>query len=592
MAESIDQRQAGSDASEDEDLLVLRKSKTPIWPFVLALVVAALGGGGYAFFRMRQPVQLRVVVALDVDGYFWQGSTLSAQLSDGLAQRLNKLGFECVDGGNPEVVDQLAGVDSAREAGKLLKAGFVVTGKLRLTQLEHPLAEPFTELRLSGPIEIAAHGEDLTKVGDVSGYSGARQSDQANELLGKSMSDMVFDRALGGLLQHRAVQSILHGEDAVARGQLSAAKTYVELRDSAVSGALREYEKLYETRRSSEGAGQGRVYHSKFRSSDQLAGASQHGVLIKSLKIEPFFHPDQKLLGYFRGLDNLYWLGSDGKEVPIATAYNLYGYAGASPDGSHIAYIEDLFGWAKTITVATRGGEPRRIKIDGSHRYNAPRFSRDSEVVAAFDRACARCQEGLLVLSVKDGAEVFSVEGGLGATVANFGFSQGRDLYFIYRLPPGPSGEPAMEQLRKVSTKVPGSISELVLQLETGEQLADAAPGEGGRWLAFGRSSDDGKHLAVLDTETQKLSTFDVSGGVYSVQASPTQRAVVFERNGRIMHFHLDTKVLTELSDGGGRDRYPSFSGDGKRVFYESLASDPNFPRERGVSAIISVEAP
>jgi hypothetical protein len=155
-----------------------------------------------------------------------------------------------------------------------------------------------------------------------------------------------------------------------------------------------------------------------------------------------------------------------------------------------------------------------------------------------------------------------------------------------------PEGEAPRVQLRKVSTQSPGAESELVLEIEPGEVLTDVSAGMGGRYLAFGRASNDGKHVAILNTEDDTMETFDVSGGVYTVQASPTKRAVVFERYGQILHFDLEAQKLTELSKSGGRDRYARFNADGTRALYESLAKDPNFPGERSVSAIVSVEVP
>jgi hypothetical protein len=73
---------------------------------------------------------------------------------------------------------------------------------------------------------------------------------------------------------------------------------------------------------------------------------------------------------------------------------------------------------------------------------------------------------------------------------------------------------------------------------------------------------------------------------------SPDGRAVVFEQSGEIVHLLLESAQRTQLTRNRVRDRYPTFSPDGSRIYYESLDRDPNFPRRRSVSVVASVVTP
>jgi WD40-like Beta Propeller Repeat len=64
------------------------------------------------------------------------------------------------------------------------------------------------------------------------------------------------------------------------------------------------------------------------------------------------------------------------------------------------------------------------------------------------------------------------------------------------------------------------------------------------------------------------------------------------KQSGEIVHYAFSTQTLTQLTKNRVRDRYPMFSPDGKRIYFESIGEDPNFPRTLGVSVIASVKAP
>ena len=60
---------------------------------VAALLVVLLGAGLAAFLLLRQTREpLRVLVAVDAEGQWWEGSTTAARLLDNVVPHLKKLG--------------------------------------------------------------------------------------------------------------------------------------------------------------------------------------------------------------------------------------------------------------------------------------------------------------------------------------------------------------------------------------------------------------------------------------------------------------------------------------------------------------------
>ncbi len=592
---------------DDEQLL--SRSKTKLWPILVGLGVAVAGVGGYVAYQATRPDPMKVLVAIDADGFWWQGSTPSALVSDKLAERLKKLGFEAIDGGDPAVVEKLANVTTAEEARQKLRAGFVITGDLTPKVEKLPVDDGLMEARVDGEIRLSFAGEAPKDIGNVRTWSGARKEDKALELLGESLGDQVFDRAIRGLLGHEQIQRLVHGDDAIARGNLTSAKAYVELRDKQLEHAKQQLEQLATERKKSEAGGHDQKYHTVFEGEDLLAGVSPEGMLIKRSATRYFFNPEQNMLGYFRDLHSLMWKGFDGKEREIAQGYNFYSYPGVAPSGSPVVLIEDLFGDAKTITIIDKQGAPRRLRVDGSHRYQAPKLSPNGTKLAVFDLSCMRCPAGLLVLDVKSGEELYAVKGDAG-NMGSFAFIDDDHLAYVYRekAPPDPEAapaddeeegqaeEPAAPPVRLLQVALAGGAKnrtpDTLYEAPRGEAFDAVSAGQGGKWLALGRSAEDGKQLAVFDVQSRAMTAYDVQGGTYMVTASPAGRAVAFERYGEIFHYSIDNGVLTRLTDNQARDRYPMFSQDGARVFYESLAEDPSFPKQRVLTAIVSVQSP
>src|SRR5690349_13910879 len=95
------------------------------WPMlvVLAVVVVGIGLAVWGLWFRRDP--LRTLIAVDVEGFWWDGSRLSAEIDDQLAPRLKRLGFEPVPMDDPKLLARLKGANSAEEAARDAKASFI-----------------------------------------------------------------------------------------------------------------------------------------------------------------------------------------------------------------------------------------------------------------------------------------------------------------------------------------------------------------------------------------------------------------------------------------------------------------------------------
>jgi Tol biopolymer transport system component len=72
---------------------------------------------------------------------------------------------------------------------------------------------------------------------------------------------------------------------------------------------------------------------------------------------------------------------------------------------------------------------------------------------------------------------------------------------------------------------------------------------------------------------------------------SPDGKRVAFDLNGDIGVYDRASKAKKMLTDNEHVEVYPAFSADGKTVYFESRAQDPNYER-REVSVVASVSVP
>src|SRR5262249_35834982 len=126
-----DSRGAVAPASDDapppssipESLLVPRRR---LWPVFAVLAVVVAGAAVFLVRWLIEPDPLKVLVAIDLDGTWWEGSEPAAVLADELADRLKELGFDPVRGGDPKVASALEKAKTPKDAAKKLGAGFLV----------------------------------------------------------------------------------------------------------------------------------------------------------------------------------------------------------------------------------------------------------------------------------------------------------------------------------------------------------------------------------------------------------------------------------------------------------------------------------
>jgi len=571
----------------DEAPLVIPQRS--IWPYLVALVVLVLGGAGSLVWFSLQPVTKRVLVAVDLGGYAWQGSKASQQITAGVDKRLTELGFEVVRE-DDEARAVLAAAASPTVAARRLKAGFVVSAKLVPEVTRHAIGGGYFEGRVRGSVELGYRGGPATSVGSVAAYSGAPDEKKAVELLGESLADQVFDLTVAALMAHPAVKRLLEATDGSAPSQ---AKAYVDLRDKELGKAQERYEELRATRFLSEQGGHDVTYHGQLDAEASLCGVGPDAVLVRRSKVRPFFVPEKKELGFLRDLDELLWLGFDGSERKLTSAYNLYGYPSASSDGKTVVYVEDIFGWGKTITVADGRGPSRRVLVDPARRFLSPRVAPDGRRVAVLEQACGSCTASLTVIELKDGKVQFRSDPDQG-TISGFDWASANEVLAIVQRPPDPLHfvfKPK-QLFYLIELKASRGVVKTLRSAADGEIFQGLRVAPHGRVFVLPRAADDGKSLARYDLDTDTLETFSLPSTPEMPELSPDRSAAVFGLSGEVAHFSFTSGALTFLTRNRVRDRYPVFSADGKRVFYESLDSDPSFPRSRTVSVIASVRAP
>ncbi len=562
------------------------------WPLLVGMMLL-MAAGATAWMLVDSRVNAtKVLVAVDLDGYWWQGSQASATVTDRFSERLEALGLTPVKGGDPEIMAVLESASSPEAAAEKLGAGFVLTAALTPQLIEHDLQPKYFESRVEGDVFLTYVGESAVNLGRIDGWSGSRNPDNTKILLGEAVADKVFDLGIVAIMQHHAVRKLLSSGTAVERGQLTKATRFLEVRNTAMQGATARYTDLLEERLKGEEGQHDQQYHGELNEDVVLAGVSARGFLGQSTKVRPFYDPKSESLGYYRDLDTLFWSDAAGERTLITRAYNLYGYPAASRDGSTVVFVEDIFGWAKAISVSRGGEPPTRLRVDPDHRYSSTAVSPAGDYAALYDRPCRKCLNGVLVVDLTTGKSLFARQEKEGEP-AGFAWLGPKRLLLLWQ--PVPTAEQVGLTPQGIYSLDLGQADpqlELLVELDTATKLNSGSADAEGQRVAFRRDHEDGRHLAVFDVESKNLESYDVGGGLGLPSLSPDGRAVVFEQSGEIVHLTLESGQRTLLTRNRVRDRYPTFSPDGSRIYYESLDRDPNFPRRRSVSVVVSVAAP
>jgi len=576
--------------------------KRRLWPVFLGLGALALGGGVLAMRSLGEPEPLRVVVAVDLDGNFWDGSRPSAALVNELCQRLDQIGFEPVRAGDPDILAVLKSAESPEAAAKKLRASFVVTTKLSPQTIEHPTSEPYFESRVDGTIEVRRVGDDAGGSGKIVGWAGAKSKTESLRVLGESLAVQAFDQIVPHLIEHPSIQAIFKGSDIKLADRVAKAKKYVDARHERLAAVQRNYEDL-EKRRREYDKGPAKVkYHSAMSAQDTLGGISPTGFLVKTADVAPIVLPRTMGLGYTSGLETLEWRTFAGERKVLWSGYHLYSYPSVAPGGSPVVMVEDLFGWAKTVTVVQADGNSKRVKVDPEHRYLDPEIAPGGKACILYDRPCQTCTSAdLLVVSLDDGRELYKRPSDNG-TYSGFAWLHPNKFAFSFA-PRAVANESPEGGENSVTEKPPQVLRESLFVVDLSasppaEEQVYAGP-EGARF-EFMKPSRDGKQLvmeyadkwakiAVFDVEQKKMRFLESWPDVgKNPTFSPDGKFVAYSAAGDIMLFDLAENKRREVTKNPWRERYPVFSADGERIYFESRANDPLF-EQRELSLIGSV---
>ena len=575
--------------------------KRRYWPVFGALAALAGAAGFFGLRSLREPEPLRVVVAVDLDGHFWDGSKASAKLVDELCQRLDAIGFQPVRAGDPDVLEVLRESESPEEAAKKLRASFVVKAKLTPEVIEHPVEGGYFEVRADASIEVRHVRDEIAQEGRLVSWSGGKGKADALRRLADTLALQAFDQVVPHLVKHPAIQAIFQGSDIKLADHVAKAKKYVEIRGDRLDEAQRTYEDL-EKRRKTFDKGPAKVtYHSTLGADDALGGSAAPGFLVKTAPITPFVAPRTMNLSWITGLETLEWRKPGGERKMLWSGYHLFSYPAAAPDGGRVVFAEDLFGWAKTLTVVDPDGKSRRLRIDAEHRFSSPKVAPGGKAAAIYDRPCRDCPAKLVVVSLDDGKALFErlPEGGFFSGFAWIGPSR---LAFLHMpispdFPPAPGEEegspdkpapkPPHQTLYVVDLGASPPAATPLYQVPENDRFESMEASRDGKKLAMEGLSGTSR-LAIVDVDAGKLVPVDVPYAVQNPSFSPDGKWITFGRYGDIYLFDIEDKQTRRLTENPWNERYPLFSADGTRIYFESTSDDPNYER-RNMSLIGSV---
>ncbi|MEZ4296785.1 MAG: hypothetical protein R3B70_17595 [Polyangiaceae bacterium] len=581
--------QAGPESME---LLVPKRRLWPVFA-VLGAIVAAAGFFVYRSLTATDP--LRILVAIDLDGYWWEGSEPAAKLADELGEELAELGFDPVKGGDPKTLKVLESAKDPREAAKKLGAGFVIEARLAPEIVEHPVKGGYFEVRVDAPVTLTYLDKGTSTEAHLRGYSGATKKPRAMALLADSMASQALDAVIAQILDHPAVREITEGSDVKLLERLAPARSFAKDRALKVADAEASYS-LRAKEREEEGP-QRVTFLSHNAAEDLLVGVGAGGYFVKTADVTPFFSIHSRELVRRDALETVEWRPLDQKATPTTDpaapkpmwkGYHVYSYPSAQVDGDRVALVEDLFGWAKTITIVDRSGKSRRVRVDPEHRFVDPRIAPGGKFVAVYDRPSQGAPADLMVIETDAGKEVFGVHTENGS-LGGFTWLDERRVAFVYV----PDGTP--EDTRTLGvvdvSKQPLTI-ERPLQGKPGEDLKNPSASADGSKLAFVLAGEE-PGIAVVDTSTWIRKVYNVGGGALWPVFSPDGRRVVFMMRGRgntdIALLSLETGEVRRLTESSVDESGPRFSGDGKQVLFEVRYRDPAFPRKRWLSRVASV---
>ena len=577
-------------ASTDEPSSLDAVPRRRVWPVLLLLVVLVAAGGWFAYREATAPEPLRVLIAVEIDGAWWEGSRPAALFTDEAADLLTKLGFDPVRAGDPETARILEEAASPREAARALGAAFVITGRLEPATSELPVDEGFFEVTIDASVQIEPTVDGgVLATSAIHTFSGAKDRDRAIGLAAQSAARHLVDDAAPALASHPDVAALLDGKDAKRLDQLAPLKTYVVARQATLEDAEKGYAALDRARRDEEARGP-LTFHSPRDADDRLVAVVDGEVLVATADVHPFFSASGLELLRSEALETLGWRPLGGEPGPFTRrlwrGYNAFTYPSASGDGQRIALVEDLYGWARSLVVVDRGKPARRLRTESTRRLSEPRLAPDGAHVAFIDRACRRCAKELRVVDAETGEERLHV----GEEEAIDGFAWLDRARLMVVMDPQ-DGAPGLWAFQIAS----GDDSSL-MGVEGSGVLRDPVASPDGRLVAA--SNPTARTIVTLDMESNEVTEHLVAGAATALSFSADGRRLAFElqtpdsRHAEIAILTLDGSEVTLLTSNDAADRYPLFSSDGTRVFFEARDPDPVFGKRRAVARIASVPVP
>lgn len=583
-------------APPDSIQLVIPKRR--LWP-VFAVLAAVLAAAGFLVFReLTATDPLRILVAIDLDGTWWEGSEPAARLADELGAQLTELGFDPVKGGDPKVMKVLEGAKDARAAARKLGAGFVIEARLAPEIVEHPVKGGYFEVRVDAPVTLTHLDDGTSTEARLRGYSGATEKARALSLLADSMASQALDALIAQLVEHPAVREITGGSDVKLLERLQPARTFAKDRAAKLAEAADAYA-LRAREREADDAGRV-TYLSHAAAEDLLVGVGAGGYFVKTADVTPFFSLRARDVVRSEALETVEWRPLDQKATPTTDpaapapmwrGYHVYSYPSSQPDGDQVAFVEDFFGWAKTITIADRAGKSRRVRIDPEHRFVDPRIAPGGRYVAVYDRPAPNAPADLMVVETEAGKEVFGFHTE-NQSLGGFAWLDARRLAFVYVPENTPDNAP---QLAVVDVgRQPFSIDR-PFRAKPGEDIVNpTSSADGKRVACVLRGPEPG--IAVIDTDTWTRKVYSVDGAPSWPVFSPDGGKIAYEMRDLlgtdVAVLDLATAAVHRLTHTKADESTPRFSADGAQVLFEVRYRDPVFPRRRWLSRIASAKVP
>ncbi|HHH10553.1 MAG TPA: hypothetical protein ENK23_00545 [Sorangium sp.] len=579
-----------------------------IWPALLLLALTALGAAGALWWHLDKAAPTRVLIAVDIEGQWWEGSEPAAQFADALAQQLEQLGFDVVRAGAPETLAALQQGATPQAAAKALHAAFVITGSASPDLVALPVAGGFTEARLRGELRLQHLADERpTLVLPLHGYVGASRRDAALTLAVTQLVRLAVSATAPALINHPTIDALMHGNNARVIDQLTPAKQFASAQSREMARAKAAYVDLDQQRRAADKGGREWHFISPIDAEDRLVATGAAGVLLSTAPTTPYYEPtDGRLLRYHH-LETIEWRNDAGDRTLLWEGYNLFGYPSAARAGTPVVLVEDLFGWARSLAListaapasdAPAPNKPRRqrplsrLKVKPVRKLSTPRLSPDGRWIAYTDKACVRCVREVTVIDAlaPDHPEQVRLQAPAYTSIGDYRWLNNKQLMMVARIHDEDGTRSAGEGYGLWALDVANGRRSSLL-LGHGAQLATPVATTDGTTVAIAHVN--GNAVVVLDVENNHVRRHAVGGRPSSLAFSPDGRWLVFElldkRHRDIAALNVATGKLVRLTDNDAPDRFPQFSANGKRVYFEARNTDPLFGRKRAVVRIVWV---